>query len=309
MSSDAPHNLKIGEVLEALLEHQALISAILDQHTADSTKKIGKIIEELAHGDFENYYKPVKRKPNWPKFGEKDTIRAFTAAFSLEKTDSGADEKEARAAYVCGLTGAPRTIATMKVTSSPLISFADLSEYLITALESRETEADMTMLDAMTDRPGQSVEDYGRAVLEKATRVLSAHGYNDDQIHARARQIFVRNLRGLVGDKLRDLYPETWEKAISLARNIESKMANATPTLAAAAPIAPAYTPYAPSASSASSSSSKNGSGGKPRDKSKELCGYCKKPGHYKRECRALARKKAQEDKTDQSKNGQQGAN
>ena len=305
-SSTASHDIKTGEVMEALMEHPPLLQEVINQKTSAPAKKVIDIIEGMRRGEFGDYIKKVKRTANWPKFTAKDTIRSYTVAFRMEMKDSGRDDEEARSAYVCGLNGTPRTIATMKVTSSPLISFEDLAAYLIATLESRETEADLNMLDAMTDRPGQTVEEYARAVLEEATRVLSAHGYSDEQIRSRAHQIFVRNLRGAVGDKLRDLFPETWDKAILLARNIESKMAKEPATLAAAAPSAT-------SSSSSSSSSSFRPQGGAQgkKDKSKELCGYCKKPGHYKRECRALQRKKEAEEtakKNPSSKNGSAGA-
>ena len=304
-SSTASHDIKTGEVMEALMEHPPLLQEVINQKTSAPAKKVIDIIEGMRRGEFGDYIKKVKRTANWPKFTAKDTIRSYTVAFRMEMKDSGRDDEEARSAYVCGLNGTPRTIATMKVTSSPLISFEDLATYLIATLESRETEADLNMLDAMTDRPGQTVEEYARAVLEEATRVLSAHGYSDEQIRSRAHQIFVRNLRGAVGDKLRDLFPETWDKAISLARNIESKMAKEPATLAAAAPSATSS-----SSSSSSSFRPQGGAQGK-KDKSKELCGYCKKPGHYKRECRALQRKKEAEEtakKNPSSKNGSAGA-
>ena len=302
MASCASADAKLGEVLEALLDHPQLVERVLDLHAAAPHRRVGELLDDMAEGEFKNYKKKPKRKPNWPKFGAKDTVRAFTSAFNMEVQDSGADDEEARAAYVCALSGRPRTIATMKTTSDPGISFEDLAVYLIRTLESNETDADLQMLDAMVDRPGQNTQDYGEELLEESTRILSAHGYNDEQIRARAKQVFVRNLRGPVGDKLRNLFPETWEKALALARNIESALAAAPPTLAAAAPGATA------TSSSTFAPGQRSAPQGPKKDKSKDVCSYCKKVGHWKRDCKKLMAKRAAEEEAKQAKNGQGGS-
>ena len=309
-ASSASAGAKMGEVLEALLDHPVLVQYIISVIERQPRTAIGDLLDQMGSGDFADYVKKPKRKPYWPKFADnRDTIRAFTAAFAMEVRDSGADDEEARSAYVCALSGRPRTIATMKTESSPSISFADLSSYLISTLESRETEADLSMLDAMADRAGQPVDEYGRALLEESTRVLSAHGYNDEQIRARAKQIFVRNLRGTVGDRLRGLFPETWEKALALARNIESQLAPTT-TVIAAHGFTADRTAQAQAPSSAKPAPT-NGQGGK-KDKSKESCGFCGKLGHYRRECKKYLAKKAAEaeaetGKSNSSKNSSRG--
>ena len=272
----------------AILDRLAVSDEAFNTFLAlNENKTTEKSLEAMSNDDSLDFSWKKSRQASWPKYQEgKDTVTAFNTAMKLEMDDSKASDSETKAAYIAGLSGMARNLASMRHQTDKTIKALDLMEYVKEAMEKTDTHADVNLLDSFKqeDRK-ETVAEFAPALLEKTTAVLLPRDYSERQIKEQALGYFVRNVKPEISKRLKTLYPKTWEDAVPLARNIEADLP-ATPVIAAF-----------------SKGSKKGGGGGKkgkaPFDIAKVRCHYCKNLGHFKSDCPSLSKK---------TKNGSTGA-
>ena len=158
-----------------------------------------QILETMANDQNNDFGWRRKRRPNWPRYSEKDSISAFNLAMKMEAEDSGAADSEVKAAYLSSLCGTARNIASMRTKTEPNCTSDELMKYVKDTLERTDTQADVNLLDSFKQEPGQSVSDFAAAMLEKTTSVLLPRDYTETQIKGQAKGYFERNLRPEIG--------------------------------------------------------------------------------------------------------------
>ena len=271
-------------VLDRLAVSDSAFETFLALNNNTTTERA---LETMSNDDSLDYSWKKSRQASWPKYQEgKDTVTAFNTAMKLEMDDSKAPDSEAKSAYIAGLSGMARNLASMRHKTDKKITALALMEYVEQAMEKTDTHADVNMLDSFkqADRK-ETIAEFAPALLEKTTAVLLPRDYTEKQIKEQALGYFVRNVKPEIGKQLKLLYPKTWEDAIPLARNIEADL-----------PETPVMAPF----SKGSKKGGGNGKKGKaPFDIAKVRCHYCKNLGHFKSDCPSLSKK---------AKNGSTGA-
>ena len=231
-ASDAPEDLKLSMVFEAMLTHERLLEHFSNLRSLHPTKTTLELLQ-LMRGDAEiaDYVKPTRRKPFWPTYREgKDTIRAHAACMLAEAEDVGVSDTELKVAFQTSLVGRAKAIATEKADNFPKITAKELIDYVCHTLENNETQADYQNLQHLAPEGSEEagnkekVVPYSTRLIEEATRILTKRGYTMQQVEEMALMIFIKNVGGVIGEKLQDLHPQSWDHAITVARNIEARL-------------------------------------------------------------------------------------
>ena len=223
-ASSAVEATKIIHVFDALLLHSNILAKFTE------LKKTGKnalqIVQALkVDPELATYQKKVRRRPNWARFDpNKDTIRAHSIVLKNEAEDVDASDAELRSAFMSSISGRAQQLAVLKKESEPDISANDLMNHVIKRLEDKETSTDMARLYNLKPKENESANDYANRLIEETTRILFKRNYTAEQVDENARIVFINNIGGTIGERLQDACPETWEKAVEMARQVEARL-------------------------------------------------------------------------------------
>jgi hypothetical protein len=266
--------------------------------------------------------------PNWPKYkeGPTESIRTFTSSFKLVAEAAKVPADQWGAIYILLLHGYAATIAiSYQIDEVPDATFTQLSNHLMDTMERQHIQADKTALETQVLGPNEDIGDFANA-LRVLTRRAYGHMYKPPQVEERAGEAFGRGLTGLIKQRVREEFPESLYKVISLAKNLEAVgvsridkvVAPVAPAVAGPRPaVGAAWAPRNPggrgtshgsqgSQGTRSSTGLSQGSGAWP--KADLICWFCHFKGHTKAECRKKVAAAAAA-KNGPSKNGREPGN
>ena len=211
-------------VMEVLMEVPKVYKLAEGWFASDSMTAV-MILEQLAKGPLKNWVFK-KRDPKWMKWDStKTSLRAHIGALKLEAEQSGCSDEALRSGFVTTTTGVPLSIATNRIKTEPNVRAKQLMQEVLDNVENNVTEVDVDMLDDMLQNGGETTDKLGERVYENCFRVMSAQGVTDlKEIEKKARRIFVKALRPPIGPRVRAGFPETWQRAVLIARQVESEV-------------------------------------------------------------------------------------
>ena len=225
-ASSASEQDKTLSVFESLIAHTTLLEEFSRLKKADSSRTAEQVLRLISADEkFSTYVQHVRRRPNWARFDPvRDTLRAHAIVLENEARDCGAADSELKSAFLTTISGRAQQLAVLKHQTDPKISARELMDHCIQRLENRETSTDLSLLMKIVPKDKECVSDFANRLIEEATRILFSRNYSSDQIEDQSRLIFINNIGGVIGEKLQDLAPETWDRAVTVARNVEARL-------------------------------------------------------------------------------------
>jgi hypothetical protein len=99
--------------------------------------------------------------------------------------------------------------------------FAQLSNHVMDTMERQHVQANKTTLETRVLGPNEDIGDFANA-LRVLTRRAYGHVYKPPQVEERAGEALGRGLTGNLKQRVREEFPESLDKAVSLAMNLEA---------------------------------------------------------------------------------------
>jgi hypothetical protein len=231
LAPEAKRKLVVGGVLRAKPKVQAvwygLMSSAPEATTAELLKQLGVLEVE---GDAVKADSPGAQRPNWPRYleGPTDSVRTFTFSFKLVAKAAKVPADQWGATYVSLLHGYAATIAISYLDEVADATFESLSAHVMDTMERQHVQADKIALETRVLSPNEDISDFANALC-LLTRRAYRHVYKPPQVEERAGEAFVRGLTGLLKQRVREEFPESLDKAICLAKNLEAVVAPVAP--------------------------------------------------------------------------------
>jgi hypothetical protein len=119
------------------------------------------------------------------------------------------------------LRGYAATIAISYFDKVADATFDQLAAHVMDTLERQHVQADKAALETRVLGPNEDIGDFANA-LHVLTRRAYGHVYKPPQVKERAGEAFVRGLTGLLKQRVREEFPESLDKAVSVAKNLEA---------------------------------------------------------------------------------------
>ena len=193
----------------------------------EPTKTAQQVLQELARGSLSDWIHR-KREPKWTKWSpEYATLRAHIGALKNEAQDSGCNDSQLRSGFMLTISGLSQSIASERLALEPNISSTDLMDGVLDAVENDVTETDLDLLESTVQEAGETTDTCASRVYNKTLKVLSAQQQGKvtvDDVKKKARRVFVRALKPPIGPRVRAVFPDTWEKAVTIARQVENEV-------------------------------------------------------------------------------------
>ena len=193
------------------------------------------------------------------------------------------------------LKGRARDLAVSYLKQHSGCTFKQLRDYLEDVLERQYDSAAKLLFQTRTRTKDESILKFASALMTLVVAAYDAN-YSEKQMNEKVLEVFQTNLSGALGDKLRLNFPETLDKAIPLARNLESRgISEATPVNIST--MSPLYIPQNPPDATGFTGKGKprpfkpsNNTGYKGGFKpdaaeSTKKCWHCNSTSHIKKDC------------------------
>ena len=213
-------------------------------------------------------------RPNWPVYTEKGSIRAFSWMFANEARTIGLPPELWISKYSTQLSGTAQRLAYTYLMQNDPCTFTQLREHLENSLERDHDSAAKQEFNSRTRKPGESFLEYATILR---TMAVSAYGGSSSwttlQMEERAAEVYIGNVKGAIGEKLRLSFPDSLDKAVQICRNLQaSGLTDDQPTTISAVYNTPNRASGPP-----------KGAGGTP--KADIVCWFCQRCGHVKKDC------------------------
>jgi hypothetical protein len=236
LAPEAKSKLVVGGALRARPKVQAvwygLMSSAPEATTAELLKWLGalEIEGDIVSGSPSQW-------PNWPRYleGPTDSLRTFTSSFKLVAKAAKVPADQWGATYISLLHGYAATIAISYLDEVADATFESLLAHVMDTMERQHVQANKTALETRVLGPNEDLGDFANS-LRVLTRQAYDHVYKPPQVEERAGEAFVRGLTGLLKQRVREEFPESLDKAVSLAKNRISRLDKVV------APVAPGMT-------------------------------------------------------------------
>ena len=202
---------KAFDVTEPLLEDQNLTAV--------------QVLERCKAGTLRDWI-VKKREPKFTVWDSKTTsLRAHIGALEIEAGDSGCSDDQLRSGFVLTTTGMAKSIADTRVKTDSTVTAKELMEETLRAVENNITDTDETMLDSIAQASGETTDKLAERIIEGHYRILSTRGITEkSEIERRSKRVFCKALKDPIGSRVRAAFPETWNRATEIARQVEGEI-------------------------------------------------------------------------------------
>jgi hypothetical protein len=222
LAPEPARSLVIGSRLEARL---AIQSAWFKLLSADACSTIAVLLQRMVDAGMPEdiVSGSPSQQPNWPRYSEgpTDSVRTFTSSFKLVAKAAKVPTDQWGATYISLLHGYAATIAISYLDEVADATFESLSAHVMDTMERQHVQADKTALETRVLGPNEDLGDFANS-LRVLTRRAYCHVYKPPQVEERAGEAFVRGLTGLLKQRVREEFPDSLYKAVSLAKNLEA---------------------------------------------------------------------------------------
>ena len=158
----------------------------------------------------------------WPHFNEEQSIRVFSCLFEELATAYNFPAALWKSMYCCLLKGISLELASLHSRFHPACSYESFRDYLTNKLDPQHFWSAQLRFEARVRGKRETLQEFVAELRSAAYDAYSDMHCGPVMLDVLVLQTFHRNLRGALGEKVRERFCTTLEEAVVLARNLET---------------------------------------------------------------------------------------
>ena len=164
----------------------------------------------------------MRAKPTWPFFSEKEqSIRIFATLFEAQSEACNIPIYLWKANFTALLKGIAQSQASLYMKQHPTASYAEVRDYLMDSLDKIQDRSAQLRFETRLRQPNEDLQQYAASLKALAYSAYGGLDCSPEMIETLTLQTFHRNLRGRLGEMVREKFSPDLTSAIGVARNIE----------------------------------------------------------------------------------------